>query len=102
MKIQEPAADLGIIASSLSGYFNIPIPEDVCFIGEVGLTGEVRGVSNIDKRIGEAQKMGFSQVFIPEMKTKEIKKFGNIKVTKIKDIKDIMDFLREREQKASS
>ncbi|KUJ90226.1 MAG: DNA repair protein radA [Caldanaerobacter subterraneus] len=102
MKIQEPAADLGIIASSLSGYFNIPIPEDVCFIGEVGLTGEVRGVSNIDKRIGEAQKMGFSQVFIPEMKTKEIKKFGNIKVTKIRDIKEIMDFLREREQKASS
>ncbi len=62
MKIQEPAADLGIIVSSLSGYFNIPIPEDVCFIGEVGLTGEVRGVSNIDKRISEAQKMGFSQV----------------------------------------
>lgn len=101
MKIQEPAADLGIIVSSLSGYFNIPIPEDVCFIGEVGLTGEVRGVSNVDKRISEAQKMGFSQVFIPDMKTKEIKKFENTKITKIRDIKEIVDFLKKIEQKAS-
>ncbi|MFV9568541.1 DNA repair protein RadA [Thermoanaerobacter mathranii] len=101
MKIQEPAADLGIIVSSLSGYFNIPIPEDVCFIGEVGLTGEVRGVSNIDKRISEAQKMGFSQVFIPDMKTKEIKKFENTKITKIRDIKEIVDFLKKIEQEAS-
>lgn len=103
MKIQEPAADLGVIASSLSGYFNIPIPHDVCFIGEVGLTGEVRGVSNIDKRIGEAQKMGFSQVFIPDMKTKEIKKFENIKVIKVKDIKEILDFLKQlqRQERAS-
>ncbi|HHW57973.1 MAG TPA: DNA repair protein RadA [Clostridia bacterium] len=98
MKIQEPAADLGVIASSLSGYFNVPIPADVCFIGEVGLTGEVKGVSNIDKRVSEAQKMGFSQVFIPEMKTREIKKFENIKVNKIRDIKEIMDFLRGLEK----
>jgi DNA repair protein RadA/Sms len=90
IKIQEPAADLGVIAASLSGYYNIPLPEDVCFVGEVGLAGEVRGVGNIDKRINEAKKMGFSKVFIPHMKAKE----EGIEVIKVKDIKEVMEFVR--------
>lgn len=97
MKVQEPAADLGIIASAISGYYNIPIPYDTCFVGEVGLTGEVRGVNNIDRRINEAKKMGFSKIFVPEMRTKNIRKIEGIKVALVKDIKEILKFIKDNE-----
>lgn len=97
MKVQEPAADLGIIASAISGYYNIPVPYDTCFVGEVGLTGEVRGVNNIDRRIIEARKMGFSKIFVPEMRSKNIRNIDGIKITFVKDIKQILKFIKDNE-----
>jgi len=94
MRVQEPAADLGVIASAISGYYNISIPYDVCFIGEVGLTGEIRGVGNIERRIFEAKKMGFSKVFVPFMRTDKLKKYENIEILKVKDINEIMTFIK--------
>ncbi|MGB9779901.1 DNA repair protein RadA [Caldanaerobacter sp.] len=91
IKIQEPAADLGVVASLLSLYYDKPLPEDICFIGEVGLAGEVRGVGSIDKRINEAKKMGFSKVFVPSMRVKE----EGIEVLKVKDIREVMEFIRK-------
>ncbi|MGB9678889.1 MAG: DNA repair protein RadA [Thermoanaerobacteraceae bacterium] len=94
MRVQEPAADLGVIASAISGYYNISIPYDVCFIGEVGLTGEIRGVGNIERRIFEAKKMGFSKVFVPFMRTDKLKEYENIEILKVKDIYEIMTFIK--------
>jgi len=66
MRIDEPAADLGIILSIASSYRNRPIAHDIVAIGEVGLTGEVRAVNSIQKRINEAANLGFKTCIIPK------------------------------------
>jgi DNA repair protein RadA/Sms len=65
VKIDEPAADLGIALAAFSSYKNKPVPAGIAFIGEVGLTGEVRGVSNPEVRVREAEKLGFRTCLLP-------------------------------------
>lgn len=65
LKIDEPAADLGICAALVSAMKNIPIPETTMIFGEVGLGGEVRTVSNAIKRIKEAERLGFTDCILP-------------------------------------
>jgi len=65
IKVQDTATDLAIIAAILSSLFDIFIPGYVCFCGEVGLSGEVRSVSHIEKRVKESVKLGMKQVYIP-------------------------------------
>jgi DNA repair protein RadA/Sms len=64
IKVTDPAIDLAIISSVLSSNLDIPIPGDVCFAGETGLSGEIRAVSRIEQRIREASKMGFKKIFL--------------------------------------
>ena len=73
MKISEPAADLGIIATVASSYKNVPIPQSTVVMGEVGLTGEVRRINLIEKRLKEAEKLGFKTCKIPENNKKTLK-----------------------------
>lgn len=65
IKLNEPAIDLAIIAAVASSYKNKEILPTDCFVGEVGLTGEVRRVNKVEARINEAQKIGFKRIFIP-------------------------------------
>lgn len=88
IRIDEPAADLGIALSVVSSYKNIAIPADTIVIGEVGLTGEIRSVSSIEKRIKEADKMGFKTCIIPENNKKQLKYKGNINVIGVNNIRD--------------
>lgn len=69
-KVNEPAADLGIICAISSSFKNKPIKPDLLILGEVGLTGEVRAVSGADIRLNEASKMGFKRVLLPRSNTK--------------------------------
>ena len=73
IRISEPAVDLGVILACSSSYKNISIPKDVVAIGEVGLTGEVRAVNMIEKRLKEAEKLGFKKCIIPESNKKLLK-----------------------------
>ena len=66
MRIDEPAADLGIICAVASAFKNKDIDPDIALIGEVGLTGELRAVNQIDKRLNEMKKLGFSKCIIPQ------------------------------------
>lgn len=66
MRIDEPAADLGIICAVASAFKNKDIAPDIALIGEVGLTGELRAVNQIDKRLNEMKKLGFSKCIIPQ------------------------------------
>jgi DNA repair protein RadA/Sms len=66
MKISEPGIDLGIVLAIMSSFSEKPFAEKIGVIGEVGLTGEIRPVSNVEKRIVELQKMGFSGCILPE------------------------------------
>lgn len=71
-RVMEPAADLAILASMISSFKNKPIPRDLILLGEVGLSGEVRGVQGIEARLNEASKMGFKKAILPKSKEKLI------------------------------
>lgn len=66
MRILEPAADLGIICAVASAFQNKDISPDIALIGEVGLTGELRAVVQLEKRLHELKKLGFSKCIVPE------------------------------------
>ena len=74
VKIEEPAADLGIVTAIASSFLNKPIPPQWVFLGEVGLTGEVRAITQAEIRLIEAEKMGFKQCIIPQSNLKHLKK----------------------------
>ena len=78
LKIEDPSLDLAIILSLLSSYEDIPLPQGICFAGEVGLNGEIRAVNRIQQRIAEAEKLGFEKIYISEFNKKGIepKKYG--------------------------
>jgi DNA repair protein RadA/Sms len=85
LKIDEPAADLGICMALVSSLEDILLPEKNIYIGEVGLGGEIRGVNRIDERINEALKLGFEKVVIPkrvkvsgDFKSDQLVKVGNL------------------------
>ena len=66
LRINEPSIDLGIVLVTASSFKNVPIPKDMVIMGEVGLTGEIRRINNIEKRLKEAEKLGFKTCIIPE------------------------------------
>lgn len=65
LRISDPATDLSVISAILSSNLDVPINHKWCFAGEVGLTGEIRAVNRVEQRIAEAEKLGFSRIFIP-------------------------------------
>jgi DNA repair protein RadA/Sms len=66
MQLSEPSSDLGLIAALASSFHNRPVDSDILFLGEVGLTGEVRSVSRVEDRLREAAVMGFRRCFLPQ------------------------------------
>ncbi len=73
LKIDETAVDLGLCAAIVSGARDIIIPPDMIFAGEVGLGGELRAVSQLEKRISEAAKLGFKRAIVPKQSLKGVK-----------------------------
>ena len=65
IRVNDPAIDLAVMAAVLSSNMDIPLDRGICLTGEVGLAGEIRPVNRLDQRIHEAQKLGFSRIFIP-------------------------------------
>lgn len=90
IKLNEPAIDLGVILAAASSFKNIPIPKDTIAIGEVGLTGEVRSINLIEKRMKEAEKLGFKCCLIPESNKKLLKEPFKLDIIGVKDIIDAM------------
>jgi DNA repair protein RadA/Sms len=72
LKIEDPSLDLAIILSLLSSYEDVPLPQGICFAGEVGLNGEIRAVNRIQQRIAEAEKLGFEKIYISAFNSKGI------------------------------
>ncbi len=87
LKVSDPACDLAVVAAVLSSNFDFPIPADTCFAGEVGLSGEIRPVTQADRRILEAARLGFKQIFVSSYTTLDTPLSGNkITVVKVSDI----------------
>ena len=93
MKVTEPAVDLGVVLAVASSFKNISIKQDVLAIGEVGLTGEVRSVNMIEKRLKEAEKMGYKTCIIPESNKKLLKEKFKLDIIGAKSIVDAMKYL---------
>jgi len=85
LKVSDPAADLAVVCAVLSSNFDYAIPSDVCFAGEVGLSGEIRPVSQTDRRISEAARLGFRRVFVSSFASMDSAPEG-IEVEKVADI----------------
>jgi DNA repair protein RadA/Sms len=91
VKVEEPAVDLGIVVAIASSFKNIPADPETVVVGEVGLAGEVRGVSQVAKRIKEASKLGFKRSLIPEA---NLKGLGNLEKIEIKGVKRMEEALQ--------
>jgi len=89
--IDDPAIDLAVIAAILSSNEDFPLPNDHCFAGEVGLSGEIRPVTRIGQRIMEAEKLGFSKIFISKQNkiSTTIKGIEVVLISKIEDITEL-------------
>ena len=96
LKTDDPAVDLAVCASLISSGEEIAIPHHVCFIGEVGLTGEVRPVNKVEGRITEALKLGFSTVIIPKANLNAIAK-ESFKVA-LRGVGQISDLIKQISQ----
>ena len=96
IKIIEPAVDLGIVMAVISSFKNISIPKTVVAIGEVGLTGEIRTVNLMEKRLKEAEKLGFKTCLIPENNKKLLKDSYKLDIIGVKNIEDVMKYFQAR------
>jgi DNA repair protein RadA/Sms len=99
MKISEPAADLAVAAALVSSLGGTPVPPETVIFGEIGLSGEVRAVSQMDARLKEAEKLGFTQAIIPAWKTNPGKTpayNGTLKIIKISHLNDLVFLLPEK------
>lgn len=90
IKIEDPGVDLALVCAILSSNEDMNIPQNYCFAGEVGLTGEIRPVSKIDQRIAEAEKLGFAKIFISGYNLKGLeKRKSTIEIVSVFKMEDV-------------
>ncbi len=93
LRVEDPTIDLAVIAALCSSYNDIAVTNKVAFAAEVGLSGEVRAVSRIEQRIGEADKLGFEKIYISKFNQKiDTKKF-NIEIVYLSKVQALMEEL---------
>ncbi len=92
INVDDPAIDLAVVAAILSSNENVAIPKDYCFAAEIGLSGEIRPVQRVEQRILEAEKIGFSTIFVSKFNKINLKNTSIIVqlVSKIEDISKII------------
>lgn len=93
IRINEPAIDLGLVLAIVSSYKNKPIDESVICFGEVGLSGEVRGVNMAEQRILEAKKMGFATCILPKVCLKGIQNMEDIQLIGVENVREALNLL---------
>ena len=93
IKLNEPSIDLGIVCVCASSFKNVPIPKDTVIMGEVGLTGEVRRINMIEKRLKEAEKLGFKRCIIPENNKKHLEEKFKMELIGVKNIGEALRVL---------
>lgn len=93
VKVDEPAIDLAAAVSVISSYKDIPVDSSTIVIGEVGLAGEVRSVSQIERRVQEAAKLGFKKAIVPRANFKGAKSKLNIEIAEVQKISEAVKLL---------
>lgn len=92
LRVNDPACDLAVVCAVLSSNFDFALPSDFCFAGEIGLSGEVRPVSQTDRRIGEAARLGFKKIYVSSYSSVDNAP-KNIQVVKVADIPHLVKTL---------
>jgi DNA repair protein RadA/Sms len=91
VKLDEPAVDLGVAIAAVSSFQDVPTDTGAVLIGEVGLGGEIRTVSQLDPRLKEADKLGFDRAVVPENNLKRLSVEPEIEVEGAKRLSDAID-----------
>ena len=94
LRIDETAIDLGLCAAIVTGKKDIQIPEDLVFIGEVGLGGELRGVSQLEKRLTEAAKLGFKNAIVPSQSMRGVTTPKDLNVIPVKTVYEALSKIK--------
>lgn len=94
IKVEDPSIDLAVLCALLSSYEDVPLPNSICFAGEVGLSGEIRAVNRIEQRIAEAEKLGFEKIIVSKYNQKGLskQKFG-IEVVMMGRVEEVYRYL---------
>ncbi len=98
MHIDEPASDLGIALALISSLTDRRIPDDLVAIGELGLSGECRGIANIEQRVKEAARLGFVTALVPKHNLAACSGLSGITCQPIKNVYDLLRFLKPKEE----
>ena len=96
LRLKEQAINLAVIMSIVSSVYSKGIPNDVVFIADVGLTGELKKVPSLEGRIKELDRMGFKKVFIAKNSFTRPVKFENIKVIELKALYDVINYVFDK------
>ncbi|MGZ5286026.1 MAG: DNA repair protein RadA [Flavisolibacter sp.] len=94
LKVEDPSIDLAVLVALLSSFEDVAISHNICFAGEVGLSGEIRAVNRIDQRIAEAEKLGFEKIIVSRYNQKNInKQKANIEIVTMGRVEEIYRYL---------
>jgi len=93
LRLEEPAADLAVALSLVSGLKDKPIPEGVVAFGEVGLTGEIRAVSQAEARVAEAARLGFTRVLMPKQNAESIALRDDVEIVAVQSVREAYELL---------
>ena len=90
LKVEDPSIDLAVLVALLSSFEDVALPNEICFAGEVGLSGEIRAVNRIEQRIAEAEKLGFKKIIVSKYNQKAmIKQKFNIEVATMGRVEEV-------------
>ncbi|MFN0156797.1 MAG: DNA repair protein RadA [Bacteroidota bacterium] len=93
VRVDEPAVDLGIATAIVSSLKDIPVDALAVAVGEVGLGGEIRTISQIEKRVAEASKLGFKRMVLPRMNTRALKTNGEMELKEVESVEQAIEAL---------
>lgn len=98
LRLTEPAADLAVAAALVSSMLDVPLPQQAVVFGEIGLTGEIRAVSQADSRLKESAKLGFQTAILPGSARKKTDPVDGMKLVPLSALYDLVGFLRHHAQ----
>lgn len=93
LKITEPSSDLAVIAAIVSSFRDIPLPEGLIIFGEVGLSGEIRAISQTELRLKEASRIGMERAIIPRSNLERLKEKSNLKIQGVRSINELIEII---------
>jgi DNA repair protein RadA/Sms len=93
VKVVEPAVDVAIVAAVASSFLDKPIADGTIVLGEIGLTGEVRAIGQVDARLSESRKMGFTRCLVPGSNLKRLPEIKGIEITGVKTVSEVVENL---------